>query len=50
MTKPEPIVLYRGGHDAGEGRYCWTEAIAYCAGEPHTARPRCLSPVSSMPF
>ena len=45
MTKPAPIILLAGSHRAGEHKYCWTEAIAYAAGQPHSSSPKCLSPV-----
>ncbi|HWF25217.1 MAG TPA: hypothetical protein VG275_07210 [Solirubrobacteraceae bacterium] len=45
MTTPAPLVLLAGDHDAASGMYCFTEAVAYAAGEPHSSSPKCLSPV-----
>ena len=39
------IMLARGGHnDRGDG-VCAMEAVAWLAGEPHSDRPRCVSPI-----
>ena len=44
-TTPSPITLYRGGHSAGSDHRCFNAAIAWLAGEPHSASPHCASPV-----
>jgi hypothetical protein len=44
-STPAPIVLRRGGHNASDRLYCFNEAIAYAAGEPHSSYPSCASPV-----
>jgi hypothetical protein len=41
----EQIELKSGGHSSRRSGVCATEAIAWLAGEPHTATPSCLSPV-----
>jgi hypothetical protein len=44
-TADSPIRLYSGGHDANTGKMCFNEAIAFIAGERHSAMPVCASPV-----
>ena len=36
-----------GAHDSREDGLCVMEAVAYVAGEPHSDRPKCASPVLS---
>ena len=39
------LILARGGHDDRDAGMCLLEAVAYFAGEPHTDRPACVSPI-----
>jgi hypothetical protein len=39
----DTITLEDGAHDADEGKYCAMELVAYLAGEPHSANPKCAS-------
>jgi len=39
------LTLDHGSHSSFEAGHCSTEVVAYLAGEPHTDRPECLSPV-----
>lgn len=39
------VVLTRGSHLSREDGLCLAEAVAWIAGEPHTAYPECMSPV-----
>jgi hypothetical protein len=41
----DQITLSSGGHASRNDGVCATEAIAWLAGEPHSASPKCLSPV-----
>jgi hypothetical protein len=40
-----PIELKRGGHNPGSGEYCINEYVSFIAGEPHSASPKCASPL-----
>jgi hypothetical protein len=37
-------VLSEGGHEEWERKRCVMEAVAFVAGEPHSAEPKCASP------
>lgn len=39
------LTLAKGGHDDRSDGTCLLEAVAYFAGEPHSDRPKCTSPV-----
>jgi len=41
----DTIHLESGGHSSPRAGLCATEAIAYIAREPHSAHPKCLSPI-----
>jgi hypothetical protein len=44
-AKLDLITLDKGAHDTPGDGLCLMEAVAYLAGEPHTDRPKCVSPV-----
>ena len=44
-TKLAGIVLNSGSHTSPDQGMCLLEAVAYIAGEPHSAHPRCVSPI-----
>ena len=48
MLNLETLELKRGNHKSSEDGLCAMEAVAYFAGEPHTDRPKCASPVLTM--
>ena len=39
------LTLLKGGHPSRDAGVCLLEAVAYFAGEPHSDRPDCTSPV-----
>jgi len=39
------ITLSSGGHNSRESGVCAMEAVAWMAGEPHSDRPQCVSPM-----
>ena len=41
----DTLTLAKGGHETRAGGVCLTEAVAWFAGEPHSAYPACVSPV-----
>lgn len=46
MTKPSTITrLGAGAHESRSDGVCLLEYVAWLAGEPHTDKPRCVSPV-----
>lgn len=44
-TIPEGTRLERGGHGSPDKGLCVMEAVAWVAGEPHSAHPACACPV-----
>ena len=45
FTKIEGLRLSQGKHETPEDGVCFYEAVAFFAGEPHSDRPKCASPV-----
>lgn len=45
LAQLDSIELKHGGHNPGSGCYCFNEAVAFVAQEPHSAAPACESDV-----
>ncbi len=41
----DDLTLYAGAHEAASKKFCAMEAVAWLNGEPHSASPKCASPV-----